>query len=73
MSFTKHTLEMGNPIRKKRDKSASKIRKSQENEVNLIPFSNEKENNSSQDFLGFKLKNINQLWRWDTLEDVNFK
>lgn len=21
---------------------------------------------------GFKLKNINQLWRWDTLEQVNF-
>lgn len=23
-------------------------------------------------FLGFKLRNVNQLWRWDTLEDVNF-
>jgi hypothetical protein len=24
-------------------------------------------------FLGYKTKNINQLWRWDTLEDVVFK
>lgn len=63
---------MGNPIRKKRNKTTSKIRKSQENEVNLIPFSPEKEENSSQSFLGFKLKNVNQLWRWDTLEDVKF-
>lgn len=23
-----------------------------------------------QTFLGFKLKNINQLWRWDDLTDV---
>jgi hypothetical protein len=23
-------------------------------------------------FLGFKLKNVNQLWRWDDLTDVNF-
>lgn len=23
-------------------------------------------------FLGFKTKNINQLYRWDTLEDVTF-
>jgi hypothetical protein len=23
-------------------------------------------------FLGYKVKNINQLWRWDTLEDVKF-
>lgn len=73
MNFTKQALEMGNPIRKKRNKSTSKIRKSEENEVNLIPFSNEKENILSQSFLGFKLKNTNQLWRWDTLEDVNFK
>jgi hypothetical protein len=62
---------MGNPIRKKRDKTSLKIRKSEENEVNLIPFSPERENNSPS-FLGFKLKNVNQLWRWDTLEDVKF-
>lgn len=24
-------------------------------------------------FLGFKRKNFNELWRWDTLEDVKFK
>lgn len=24
-------------------------------------------------FLGFKLRNVNQLWDWRTLEDVNFK
>lgn len=63
---------MGNPIRKKRDKTSLKIRKSQENEVNLIPFSPEKVDNSPT-FLGFKLKNVNQLWDWNTLEDVNFK
>lgn len=63
---------MGNPIRKKRDKTPLKIRKSEENEVNLIPFSTEREENTSQSFLGFKLKNVNQLWRWDTLEDVKF-
>lgn len=63
---------MGNPIRKKRDKTTSKIRKSEENEVNLIPFSPEKEINLSPTFLGFKLKNVNQLWDWRTLEDVKF-
>lgn len=63
---------MGNQIRKKRDKTTSKIRKSEENEVNLIPFSSERGNNSSQTFLGFKLKNVNQLWDWKTLEDVKF-
>lgn len=64
---------MASTARKKRAKTSEKIRKSEENEVNLIPFSIEKENNLSQSFLGFKLKNVNQLWRWDTLEDVNFK
>ena len=64
---------MGNQIRKKRAKTSSKIRKSEENKVNLIPFSSEKEKNLSQSFLGFKLKNVNQLWNWKTLEDVNFK
>lgn len=23
-------------------------------------------------FLGYKTKNINKLWKWDTLEDVKF-
>lgn len=64
---------MSNQVRKKRDKTTSEIRKSEENEVNLIPFSPEKEINLSQSFLGFKLKNVNQLWDWRTLEDVNFK
>ncbi len=63
---------MGNQVRKKRDKTSLKIRKSQENGVNLIPFSHEKEQNSLQSFLGFKLKNVNQLWDWRTLEDVKF-
>lgn len=39
------------------------IRNSQEKEVNLIPFSPE----SFKDIIS---KNVNQLWRWDTLEDV---
>lgn len=64
---------MTNRVRKKRDKTAIKIRKSEENEVNLIPFLTEKETNTSSTFLGFKLKNTNQLWHWETLEDVNFK
>lgn len=53
--------------RKKKAEILQKIRKSQEKGVNLIPFS---PNTSDQLFLGFKLKNVNQLWRWDTLEDV---
>ena len=60
---------MGKKANKKRAKEAKIIRKSEENEVNLIPFSNDFSNNS---FLGFKLKgeNVNQLWDWRTLEDV---
>jgi hypothetical protein len=23
-------------------------------------------------FCGFPLRNVNQLWRWDTLEDITF-
>lgn len=57
---------MTKETRKKKAEILKKIRKSGENEVNLIPFSTE----NSQTFLGFKLKNVNQLWRWDTLEDV---
>ena len=49
--------------KKKRLEIKENIRKSQENEVNLIPF-------SPNSFLGFKLKNVNQLWDWRTLEDV---
>lgn len=51
--------------KKTRRKRESKIRKSEGNSLNLIPLQNT--------FLGFKLKNINQLWNWKTLEDVNFK
>jgi hypothetical protein len=31
--------------------------------------------NSNKRFLGFKLKleNVNQLWRWDTLEDISLQ
>jgi len=54
-------------IRKRKAEILEKIRKSQEKEVNLIPFSPDI---SNQFFLGFKLKNVNQMWRWDTLEDV---
>jgi hypothetical protein len=49
--------------RKKRTKMLEKIRKSEEKEVNLIPF-------SPDCFQDLKHQNINQLWRWDTLEDV---
>lgn len=33
-----------------------------------------REPNREKYFLGFRLnkQNINQMWRWDTLEDVNF-
>jgi len=50
------------------DETIENIRNSQEKEVNLIPFSTV----SSPTFLGFKLKNVNQLWDWRTLEDVKF-
>lgn len=55
--------------RKRRSKTSTKIRNFHENILNLIPFSPRTETL----FLGFRLKNVNQLWKWDTLEDVNFK
>lgn len=58
---------MGRKSRKKRLETSNNIRNSQENEVNLIPLSPQ---NSNGYFLGFKLKNTNQLWKWDSLEDV---
>lgn len=58
---------MTKETRKKKAEILRKIRNSQEKEVNLIPFSPD---TSDQLFLGFKLKNVNQLWKWDTLEDV---
>lgn len=36
--------------------------------LNLLPEANPKE----EYFLGFRVKNRNELWRWDTLEDVKF-
>jgi hypothetical protein len=65
--LTKHSLKMSRKASKKRAEAFKKIRKSQPNEVNLIPFSPDISNPS---FLGFKLKNVNQLWDWRTLEDV---
>lgn len=59
---------MGKKTHKRATKTPESIRNSQENEVNLIPFSPV----SSPTFLGFKLKNVNQLWDWRTLEDVKF-
>lgn len=60
---------MTKETRKKRAEILEKIRKSEEKEVNLIPFSPQ---SSNQFFLGFKLNSdkVNQMWRWDTLEDV---
>lgn len=60
---------MGRKSRKKRLEMKENIRNFQENEVNLIPFVPE---NPNDYFLGFKLKNTNQLWKWDSLEDVKF-
>lgn len=33
------------------------------------------EDRSADTFLGFRLikRNTNQLWRWDTLEDINYQ
>lgn len=58
---------MTKQTRKKKAEILEKIRNSQGKVVNLIPFSPEI---SNRFFLGFKLRNTNQLWRWDTLEDV---
>lgn len=60
---------MARKSKKKRLEMANNIRNSRENEVNLIPFTTE---NPDKYFLGFKLKNTNQLWKWDSLEDVKF-
>lgn len=50
----------------KRRKKRKKPLKIEENSISLRV-------ESSNDFLGFPLNknNINQLWRWDTLETVN--
>ena len=60
---------MTKQTKKKRAEILEKIRNSQEKELNLIPFSHDI---SDRFFLGFKLKNVNQLWDWRTLEDVKF-
>lgn len=31
------------------------------------------QNTTKEEFGGAKRKNYNELWRWDTLEDVEFK
>lgn len=59
---------MTQETQKKKAETLENIRNSQEKEVNLISFSPE----ISPTFLGFKLKNVNQLWDWRTLEDVKF-
>lgn len=59
---------MTQETQKKKVETPENIRNSEEKEVNLIPFSPE----SSPTFLGFKLKNVGQLWDWRTLEDVKF-
>lgn len=53
---------------RRRTKNPDKVRKSQENEVNLIP-SSPKESVIEH---VINKKNVNQLWKWDTLEDVKF-
>lgn len=58
---------MTNQTKRRRGKRPSKIRKSQVNELNLIPFS------SQQPVENVIIKrNVNQLWDWRTLEDVKF-
>lgn len=59
---------MNQKIHRRRRKSSKKVRNSQENEVNLIPFSSQQ--TSVEQVIN--KKNVNQLWRWDTLEDVKF-
>lgn len=59
---------MNQKIQRRRRKSSKKVRNSQENEVNLIPFSSQ--HTSVEQVIN--KKNVNQLWRWDTLEDVKF-
>lgn len=54
----------GNP-----QKSRSESSNSGRNSVSL----NTTQPKVSEMFLGYRLKNANQLWRWDTLEDVIFK
>lgn len=53
---------------RRKSKTPIKIRKSQEKEVNLISLSH-KESATEQ---VINKKNVNQLWKWDTLEDVKF-
>ncbi len=55
--------------REKKEKIKKKERNSPKNSVYL----NTNEGKISDTFLGYKTKNINQLWKWDTLEDVVFK
>ena len=49
-----------------------------ENEENLQKYETEfvdsvPQNEKKEEFGGAKRKNFNELWRWDTLEDVDFK
>jgi len=55
--------------RENKEKSKQKEGNSPKNSVSL----NTNEGKIGDTFLGYKTKNINQLWRWDTLEDVVFK
>lgn len=49
----------------KRSKKRLKVRKSEENVVNSLPQEREP--------VRYRKGMVNQLWRWDSLEDVEFK
>lgn len=55
--------------REKKEKNKEKGRNSPKNSVSL----NTNQGKVGDTFLGYKTKNINQLWDWNTLEDVVFK
>lgn len=61
----------------KNSKKRSKSAKKSEGEI-CLPHLNSVSLNTNTEklgdtFLGYKTKNINQLWDWKTLEDVEFK
>lgn len=48
--------------------SEENLPNSEINFVHSVP-----QNSRTEEFGGAKRKNYNELWRWDTLEDVDFK
>lgn len=61
--------------KKNRNRFVKEVRKTEGNSC-FLQFDNldlhTEKTNSAIYFLGFKRKNFNELWKWDTLEDVNF-